>query len=482
MAMMVESMNFNDCRNVLCIYPWKTGVSLTNWLPPLGLEYISASIETMGIHTDIVDMRFESDMTHFFEYPAEAVCMSVNWDDQLTILPWLIRYLKPDQLIIVGGRAASFHSEEILQDCTQVKIVVRGDGEQTIQEVFSGKPIEEIKSISYRKNGKIFHNPARHVNIIPEDIFPNRSERKNPYHLRMGDFDTGIPLDLLSSSRGCPFNCKFCTFNRNPLGEKRPWVGRSPQSIVKELEEIEAQYVLFTDDHFAADIKRVEAICDLILLKKVRKTLGLALRLEVAFYPEVLRKMFEAGFKFLSLGIESTKDETLSEMGKGFDIAKIREAFALLKKYPFILIGYFLIGSKGEDEDDMLRIADFARELGLDFIYPSYLKMEKYSRFKEVIHASAEYYVDKKGFVCSKRYSRDRLKSIRRRVHRRFYTISRFFSIACKLLHHRFFSRQDLFKLLLCGWRHSRDRLQRIKRQRQLKVSSIQSKRQVPTP
>ncbi|MCK5257241.1 MAG: cobalamin-dependent protein, partial [Deltaproteobacteria bacterium] len=207
--MKIESPTFNGVRNALCIYPWKLGISVTNWLPPLGLECISATIEKIGIRTDIVDMRFEPDPAPLAECSAETLCISANWEDQLTILPWLTEHFKKDQLIIVGGRAASFATEEVLQNCPQVKIVVRGDGEETTKEIFSGKPIEEITGLSYRKDGKIFHNPGRRFNTIPEDIYPNRSKRRYPYHIRMGDFDTGIPFDLLSSSRGCPFNCKF---------------------------------------------------------------------------------------------------------------------------------------------------------------------------------------------------------------------------------------------------------------------------------
>ncbi len=462
---MIESLNFNECPNVLCIYPWKQGIGVANWLPPLGLEYISASIEKNGIHTDIIDMRFESDPAPLAEYSAKVICISVNWEDQLTILPWLIKQFKSDKIIIIGGRVASFNVKEILQNCPQVKIVVRGDGEQTIREIFSEKPLEEITGLSYRKNDRIFHNPPRRSNVISEDISPDRSKRKNPYHIRIGDFDTGIPFDLLSSSKGCPFNCKFCTFNRNPLGEKRQWMGRSPQSVVKELEEIEAQYVLFTDDYFAADIKRVEAICDLILLKKVKKTLGMALRIEVAFHEEVLKKLFKAGFRFLSLGIESTKDKTLLEMEKGFDTAKVREACRLLRKHPFILLGYFLIGNIGENEGDMLKIADFAQELGLDIIYPIYLKLEKYSQLEELVKKSPEYYIDNKGFICSKRYSRDHLKSIRHRIHRRFYKISKMLAIAHKVLQNNLFSWRDALKILFFGMRHRRKRTKRIKQQ-----------------
>jgi magnesium-protoporphyrin IX monomethyl ester (oxidative) cyclase len=344
-------------------------------------------------------------------------------------------------------------------------MIVRGDGEKTIGELFSKKPLEEITGLSYRKNGEIHHNPNRRFDTIPEEVYPDRTKRGHSYHVRMGNFDTGIPFDLLSSSRGCPFNCKFCTFSRNPLGEKRPWCGRSPESVVKELEELEANYVLFTDDHFAVDLKRVERICDLIIQKNIKKTLAVALRVEAAFHEKVVEKMYAAGFKFLSLGIESTVDKTLTDMEKGFDTGKAREACKLLRKYPFILVGYFLVGNMGEEKEDMLKIADFATELGLDFIYPSYLKIEKYSALQELVGQSKDYYVDNKGYICSKQYSRDDLKDIRRRIHKRFYTIPKAFSIARKIFQFRLISWRNALTIASTGWKHKTDRDRRIEQQ-----------------
>ncbi len=474
-------ITFPSKRHALCIYPWGKGVSATNWLPPLGLEYISAAVKKTGAHTRLVDMRFEPDPEPLRRMPAEAICISANWEDQLPLLPFLTGLFKPDQSIIVGGRAATFSTEEIFRACPHVDFVVRGDGEETISELFSGRPLDAIHGLSYRDNGSVLHNPNRRFDTIPAGILPDREGRRQPYHIRMGAIGTGIAIDLLSSSRGCPFHCKFCTFSRTPLGEKRPWSGRSPQAVVAELERLEADHVLFTDDHFAADIDRVEELCDLIIERNIKKTIGVALRIEVAFHDAVLAKMWKAGFQFLSLGIESTSDTTLREMEKGFDTAGAREACRRLRKYPFLLVGYFIVGNPGETEADMLRIADFARELGLDFIYPSYLKMEKASPLEEMIRQSGgSYYMDSKGYVCSKEYSRDRLKSIRKQIHRRFYSVPRVLSILRKVLQHQMMSWRSVVTMLRCGLQHTYNRRKLIQAQRRVKVmEKLNPKREV---
>ena len=465
---------FPSTERTLCIYPWGKGVSATNWLPPLGMEYISAAINKIGVSTRLVDMRFEPDPELLGQLPAEAICISANWEDQLPLLPFLTGLFKPGQSIVVGGRAATFSTEEIFRTCPNVDFVVRGDGEETISELFSGKPLDAIDGLSYRANGSVRHNPNRRFDSFPESIIPDREGRRQPYRVRMGTVETGIALDMLSSSRGCPFHCKFCTFSRTPLGEKRPWTGRSPHAVVAELESLAADNVLFTDDHFAADIRRVDELCDLIIDRNIKKTMGVALRIEVAFHDSVLAKLWKAGFKFLSLGIESTSDATLREMEKGFDTARVREACRRLRKYPFLLAGYFIVGNPGETEADMLRIAEFARELGLDFIYPSYLKMERASPLEAMVKQSGgAYYVDGKGYICSREYSRDRLKSIRKRIHRRFYSIPHVLSVLGKVFRHRMMGWRDVAIMMRCALKHTSNRRNIIQEQRRVKALAI---------
>lgn len=463
--------SFPAIQTALCIYPWGKGVSPTNWLPPLGLEYISAAIKKTGAQTRLVDMRFEPDPEPLRRLQAEAVCISANWEDQVPLLPHVTGIFKPDQSIIVGGRAATFSADEIFRTCPQVDFIVRGDGEETISELFTGRPLDVIDGLSYRDSGAVRHNPNRRFDSFPENVVPDREGRRQPYRVRMGTVETGIALDMLSSSRGCPFHCKFCTFSRTPLGEKRPWTGRSPQSVVAELEALAADNVLFTDDHFAADIKRVEELCDLIIERNIKKTIGVALRIEVAFHDAVLAKLWKAGFKFLSLGIESTSDTTLHELEKGFDTARAREACRRLRKYPFLLAGYFIVGNLGETESDMLRIADFASELGLDFIYPSYLKMEQASPLEEMVAKSGgAYYVDSKGYVCSREYSRDRLKSIRKRIHRRFYSVPHVLSVLRKVFQHRMMGWRDVVTMMRCALKHTGNRRRLIQAQQRSKA------------
>jgi len=80
------------------------------------------------------------------------------------------------------------------------------------------------------------------------------------------------------------------------LGEKRKWSVRTPESVVSEIKTIQADIIGFADDIFTADMDWVERVCDLIISQGIKKKYAINARLEVARRPDVLNKMYKAGF------------------------------------------------------------------------------------------------------------------------------------------------------------------------------------------
>jgi radical SAM superfamily enzyme YgiQ (UPF0313 family) len=253
-------------------------------------------------------------------------------------------------------------------------------------------------------------------------LYPDRSFRRKDYHVEIARTNVGVQLDAIATSRGCPFNCTFCSFSRNPWGEKRRWTARSPESVVEELAQMKARLVGFTDDLFTHDMDRVERICDLIIARGIRKRYFVNARLEIARRPDVLKKMERAGFSMLMLGIESAHDKTLQSMHKGQDVAAIRRYCEVLRRSRMILHGYFILGCIGESADDMLRIASFAHELGLDSLGLSGLRNSPYSGLETLVADSPGYHIAPNGKIYSDDCSTDDLRRIRRRIHKDFYT------------------------------------------------------------
>ena len=409
-------------RHILCVYPYRVELSRSVHFPPLGLELIAAAIRPFADSLDVIDLRKESGRTVDFLRPdTDLVCFSVNWDKEGEFVREEIRSVPAEMRTIVGGRHASNDPERWLADCPNIDIVVRGDGEEAAVEIARGEKLDGMPGISFRHGGGISHGPARHPGPVDDDIFPDRAMRRYVYKVPAYSRVGVVALDAVASSRGCPFNCKFCSFDRNPWGAKRNWSARSPESVVRELEQVSAKHIIFVDDNFTHDMDRVGRICDLLIERGIRKRYAVNARVEIARRPDVLRKMERAGFSVLLLGVESTQDRTLKSMRKGFDTKRLREYFRVLRKSKMVLHGYFILGCIGETEEEMLEIAPFARELGLDSLGLCTLRNNPYSGLDELVAATPGYHMSELGDIYSDDIPRERLGAIRREICKAFY-------------------------------------------------------------
>ena len=408
---------------------------------------------------EVVDLRHEAGVAADFLRPeTDLVCISVNWERDLDFVREQIRAIPAGMLTVVGGRHATELPEKWLAECPNIDILVRGDGEETIAELAQGRPLESIAGISYRRDGGLVHNPNRHVGPIRDDLYPDRRLRRYRYELDFEGAGTGITFDTLAGSRGCPFHCRFCSFNLNPWGEKRAYSARSPESVVEELAGMEAQVVGFTDDVFTHDVDRVEAICDLLIQRGIRKRYLVNSRLEIARRMDVVRKMERAGFVGLLLGVESAQDKTLAAMNKGFNTAGIEKHLRSLRRTRMILHGYFILGCVGETEAEMREIAPFARRVGLDTLGLSPLRSVPHDGLRKLVAESTSYHVSPEGFVYSDQISRERLREIRRLIWRRFYTPAHILGLAWKILSGGLVTPGLIARLLLAGIRGDRAR------------------------
>lgn len=412
-------------RHVLCVYPYPRTPSSKTSFPPLGLEYIAAALRPYAQRIDLVNFRHErTPSTQPFLRPeTDLVCYSINWRASLELIRDDISALPPKVMTILGGRVATENPRYWLQACGNVDAVVCGDGEQAIAEIGQGRPWSEVAGLVYRgDNGQLLFNPPRANAPLDDDLMPARDLRRKPYYLTSKGVSTGIKIDQIAGSRGCPFNCKFCNFSINPWGVKRSWTPRSPESIVREIEQIDADLVLFVDDIFTYQPDRVAAICDLLIAKKIRKHYIVNARSEIANRPDILRRMEQAGFIALLIGVESTQDATLKSMGKGFTVEQIRQRFAVLRQSKMIINAYFIVGNIGETEEQMLSTASFAHSLGVDLIHVSRLRNEPYSGLAEVVAQTPGYHIADDGFVYSDAYSAEHIAELRKRIDLRFHT------------------------------------------------------------
>jgi anaerobic magnesium-protoporphyrin IX monomethyl ester cyclase len=447
-------------KHALFLNPYieNTATSVMGLFPPTGLEYVATSAEGLADKITLLDLRYETDLCdtgkliEFIRNEIDIICASVGWDRQYEEICNLLNALPDNIPLVVGGYKATVEVDGLFLACPRIDIIVRGEGEETIKDILKGVPLETISGISYRGSRGVIHNANRPLPDIDLIGAPDRRLRRNKYYMRVNGISmAGMTFDSVLSARGCPFNCKFCTFTLNPLGQKRDYAARSVESVAKEIETISANTILFNDDNFFTDVKRSEEICDLIIKRKIKKRFLAQARIEIAKHPRLLDKMVKAGFKMLFMGIESPHDRILSELNKGFDSAEIRRSFAVLKKYPIYYHGYFIYGNIGETAQEMLYIAKFAKEISLDSITFQKLRIEKFSPLRKIAENTPGYHVTYRGELYSDTYSHASLKKIGRQIKFSFYTPLQILKILKKFTIVKFFTFNEIVIFIVTG-------------------------------
>jgi radical SAM superfamily enzyme YgiQ (UPF0313 family) len=428
-------------RHVLALNPYFGDSTGTMGLfPPTGLEYIAASMKDLVGKVTLLDLRYEkayqdsAALSAFIRREVDLVCVSIRWQGQFEKVCDFVAQLPEEVTTVVGGYQATLEVEHLFERCPNIDMVVRGEGEEIIKQIVTGVSWEDIRGLSYRRDGKIVHNENQVLPDLAQIAYPDRSLRRHDYYWSQGGIRLSrLTFDTVLTTRGCPFKCKFCTFSLNPLGQKREYTERPIESVIEELKSITADVVLFSDDNMFTNLQRSEQLCDLIIENGIQKIFVVQARVDVARHPRLLDKLQRAGFKVFLMGVESPHDRILGQLQKGITQQVIRDALAVLTQYDFFLHGYFIYGNICETEEEMLYIPKFAQEIGLDTISFQKLRIEKFSPLKEVVESTPGYYYERIGGpVYSDRYGRAELKRIRNRIRSEFYTPGQLLHIAQK--------------------------------------------------
>jgi len=273
--------------------------------------------------------------------------------------------------IVVGGYHVTFMAEEALGHCDYV---VRGEGEATLAELTDellhgdGK-VEGIPGISYRKDGVVIDNPDRPLmqNI---DLIPDQSliEGYAEYHRRFFQnfFPTGA---LVASSRGCPYNCTFCSIIEI---FRRTTRFRSPEAVVEDIRQqtrlTGRRYVYFVDDNFTAHVRKCKSMLRHLIDAKLNLKFSAQVRLEFSQDEEFIRLMKEAGCYMVFVGFESINRQTLLDFQKKQTVEEIVYCIERLRKAKLHVHGMFVLGGDADCLETVRETARFAVEQRLDSV------------------------------------------------------------------------------------------------------------------
>lgn len=374
-------------------------------VPPLGLLYISAVLKKNRFKVNIIDCLGE-DPKHYFKYKNSMyrgleirdiirkipdntkivgiTCMFSMNHTFVTNLCKLIKEKYPKMLIVLGGSHVTPLPEYCLK--SDVDFVILGESEYSFLRLcrslsknnwkIKQSEIKKIKGVGYKINSRVIIN--KEIELI-----------KNIDSLPYPDWDS-IPMEnyfslkqshgslrfnkwtIMLFSRGCPYNCSFCT---TPYIWKRKWRVRDPIKVVDEISFLQKKYgikeIHFEDENMNTNPKKLKLFCDELMKRKIKINWQAANGIRPnGLNKNLLSKMIKSGCTNLILCPESGSKRVLDKIiNKSLNLNDIIRVFNIAVKLKLKTTAYFIIGLPGEKKDDIKKTMKFIRKcakIGVD--------------------------------------------------------------------------------------------------------------------
>jgi radical SAM superfamily enzyme YgiQ (UPF0313 family) len=261
--------------------------------------------------------------------------------------------------VVFGGPHASFQPEEALAHGDYCLV---GEAEQTLPmlvEALNGeRTLEEVPGLVWQRDGVVVRNaPARPIDDLDSLPFPDYSLLDNGRR-RMGAFMLGGSIVPVQTSRGCPYDCSFCSVT-GMFGKRYRF--RSSANVIAELEKYKPnQHIFFYDDNFAANSRHTRELLQAMITRNFRFHWSTQVRADVARDPELLDLMVRAGCSTVFIGFESVDPRALAEMNKGQSVEEMRRAVHELRRRGVHVHGMFVFGFDADNPDTVHATVDFA--------------------------------------------------------------------------------------------------------------------------
>jgi radical SAM superfamily enzyme YgiQ (UPF0313 family) len=169
---------------------------------------------------------------------------------------------------------------------------------------------------------------------------------------------------MVLTSRGCPFRCNFCACWKLLNGR---YFVRSPESVVEELMVLpeDTDLVYFADDNTLHNIKKSWQLCRLIQSKRLKFKYSMFARADtIVRHPDLIECLRNIGLAYLTVGIESIRDEGLAGMKKKTTVAMNNEAIRILQRLGIANAAHFII-DPGFGRDDFEALFQYVKKADL---------------------------------------------------------------------------------------------------------------------
>jgi len=346
--------------------------------PPLGLLYLSAHLDEHAIANEVYDTTFSSKgdfNKYLLDHKPAIIGIYVNLMTKVNVLEIVsfVRLHLPSSRIILGGPEVTYSAENFLRygaDC-----IVIGEGEETMLEIVkslqanpeSRNHWKDIHGLAFLVGDEFVQTPPREKIKSLDDLpIPNRKKINLQLYLDGWKKRHGKNAISVSTMRGCPYTCKWCSRAVYGLSYRR----RSPEKVVEELEMIKRDYnpdsLWFVDDVFTISHKWLTAFRDELKRKNIMIPFECITRAD-RMNEEVVKMLKEAGCFRVWIGAESGSQKVIDLMDRRVDVNQVRDMIQLVKRHGIEAGTFIMLGYPGETESDIEETIHHLKESNPDY-------------------------------------------------------------------------------------------------------------------
>jgi anaerobic magnesium-protoporphyrin IX monomethyl ester cyclase len=286
----------------------------------------------------------------------------------------LVRALKSGLYVAVGGYDPSLATDAYTGD-SGVDFIIRGEGEITFRELLraieSNGQYGSIAGLSYRSAEGFQHNPDRAISSLEgtEIRAPRRDSR-----VLQGYTMLGRQVDVVETSRGCTFDCSFCSIIEM---RGRNFFTYDMSRVIADIRDAHdkgARTIFLVDDNITLNIGRFEKLCRAIVDAKLNhiEYIVQAMTSSIANHGETLAPLMrKAGFRYIFLGIENILDKDLGflrarskneERSRGHIVGNATmKAIRYIRQNKMYVVGGLIVGNPDDTPESIEANLAFAR-------------------------------------------------------------------------------------------------------------------------
>lgn len=334
--------------------------------PPLGILSISAYLKVNGLACEVFDSTFSSFdqlCQRLLSAPPALLGIYVN----LMTKPKVVRLLAfirsqpslSQTTVALGGPEVTHHAEQFLLAGADVLVV--GEGEQTFLELArtclnKSQPNDwsDIQGLIFRDEDHILQHTTERAKIKDLDTLPVPDREAIDLHayFQVWKQKHGESAISVSTMRGCPYSCKWCSRAVYGLSYRR----RSPEKVVEELIQLQQRYdfdsIWFVDDVFTVSHQWLRKFASLVTQNNLRIRYECITRAD-RMNEEVVGLLRQSGCFRVWIGAESGSQRILDAMDRRVEVAQVQQMIQLAKAHGIQTGTFLMLGYPGETEADI---------------------------------------------------------------------------------------------------------------------------------